>query len=180
MRGWVRIGFWKVWYCVNFRFIYNCHQVVVGDARHRDSNAVSAWPGEMKFCSLRQCVAQIRIITLWEVQEVGIMHEFWWISQQCMGTNWIFHWKCPGAVSALVICLSVRPGPVLLLLPTCPKTSMEALSPLKTFPLLKPGQDLVRLHPGYSGSRGIENLVDIFGGLSLYLYSRPGEQEMHR
>lgn len=57
---------------------------------------------------------------------------------------------------------------------------MEALSPLKTFPLLKPGQDLVHLHPGHSGSRGIENLVDIFGGLSLYLYSRPGEQEVHR
>jgi len=36
MQGWVRIGFWKVWCYVNFRFIYNWHHVVLEDARHRD------------------------------------------------------------------------------------------------------------------------------------------------
>lgn len=143
--------------------------------------AVSALPEEITCCVLSLCVAQIQIIAAGGKQEVEIMHAFWWISNQCTGGKRAFCQKCPGAVRVLSapgagwkrqFVFQANQTYFSLQFPPAPRHHGNPLAKKRHFLAGKTG--------GFSlcslGSRGINPLVDILGGLSFHQCPRRAEQ----
>lgn len=109
------------------------------------------------------------------------MHAFWWISNQCTGGKRAFCQKCPGAVRVLSapgagwkrqFVFQANQTYFSLQFPPAPRHHGNPLAKKRHFLAGKTG--------GFSlcslGSRGINPLVDILGGLSFHQCPRRAEQ----